>query len=87
VVGDLKDGKVSSSSNESELLYELSTFLQWSGIVDPKSQVYVTVNPAPKMAELVFIVVVSALGKVAYSNSAGITLISCPAVGASLIES
>ena len=75
VVGDLKipdqHGDGGNGDGESELLYELSSFLHSSGLIDPKTQIYITTDPAPKMSELIFIVVVAGLGKVAFSSNAG----------------
>ena len=74
VVGDLKTraGRPQNNADaESELLYEMSSFLQLSGHIDPKTQIYITTNPAPKMAELIFIVIVAGLGKVAFSANTG----------------
>ena len=75
VVGDLKTRAGRPQNNaadaESELLYEMSSFLQLSGHIDPKTQIYITTNPAPKMAELIFIVIVAGLGKVAFSANTG----------------
>ena len=76
VVGDLKmpgRGRQNDrGGGESELLYEMSSFLQLSGHVDPKTQIYITTNLAPKMAELIFIVIVAGLGKVAFSANTGV---------------
>ena len=72
VVGDLKTpGHHNNGGSESELLYEMSSFLQLSGQIDTKTQIYITTNPAPKMAELIFIVIVAGLGKVAFSANTG----------------
>ena len=75
VIGDLKTpahhGDGGNCDGESELLYELSSFLHSSGLIDPKTQIYITTDPAPKMSELIFIVVVAGLGKVAFSSNAG----------------
>ena len=72
VVGDLKMSVGRQNDNrESELLYEMSSFLQLSGHIDPKTQIYIITNPAPKMAELIFIVIVAGLGKVAFSANTG----------------
>ena len=85
VVGDLKMPPGGGRQNdrgggESELLYEMSSFLQLSGHVDPKTQIYITTNLAPKMAELIFIVILAGLGKVAFSANTGVCVCVCVCV-------
>eukprot|EP00095_Tigriopus_kingsejongensis_P005223 maker-scaffold585_size130225-snap-gene-0.19 protein:Tk05223 transcript:maker-scaffold585_size130225-snap-gene-0.19-mRNA-1 annotation:"Strumpellin" len=61
-----------STLKESPLLYELSQLLNWSGLNDVKEQIYLgTLKPAPKMAELVALVLLTGLGRAKHCAPTG----------------
>ena len=40
-------------------------------MTDTKTQIYIAAKPAPKMAELIFIIIMTGLGKVSFMSGAG----------------
>lgn len=66
----LKNGNEVSSAR-CAVAYELSTFLNFSGLTDPDKQVYVTAKPGPRLPELIFLVVIFTLAKLQFSSNAG----------------
>ena len=60
--GNLNDGK---------FLSQLNNYLASSGITQPEKQIYVEAKPGPRLAELIFLIILSTLSKLAYSHNAG----------------
>lgn len=60
--------------DENPLLEELSDYLETSGISDPFSKIYVTHAPIENLDCLVFLFVISQIGKFSYSEHLGIEL-------------
>ena len=58
----LKDGNI---------LSQLNDYLASSGITQPEMQIYVEAKPGPRLAELIFLIIISTLSKLAYSHNAG----------------
>ena len=58
-----------------KLLSQLSNYLTVSGMTQPEMQIYVQAKPGPRLAELIFLVILSSISKLAYSANAGRTLV------------
>jgi len=65
IAGNLNDGK---------FLSQLNNYLSSSGITEPEKQIYVEAKPGPRLAELIFLIILSTLSKLVYSHNAGIDI-------------
>ena len=57
--------------NNGKFLSQLNSYLASSGITLPEKQIYVEAKPGPRLAELIFLIILSTLSKLAYSHNAG----------------
>ena len=57
--------------NNGKFLSQLNNYLASSGITHPEKQIYVEAKPGPRLAELIFLIVLSTLSKLVYSHNAG----------------
>ena len=57
--------------NNGKFLSQLNSYLASSGITQPEKQIYVEAKPGPRLAELIFLIILSTLSKLAYSHNAG----------------
>ena len=62
--------------NDGKFLSQLNNYLASSGITQPEMQIYVEAKPGPRLAELIFLIILSTLSKLFYSHNAGNTYIS-----------
>ena len=65
------DPDSANAVNDGKLLSQLNTYLASSGITHPETQIYVEAKPGPRLAELIFLIVLSSLSKLVYSHNAG----------------
>lgn len=56
---------------DSPLMFELTTYLDWAGMGDPWAKIYVTTRNLPYFALLCFLFVLSQLQKLSYVRSVG----------------
>ncbi|KAE8748690.1 hypothetical protein FOCC_FOCC004493 [Frankliniella occidentalis] len=56
---------------DSPLMFELTTYLDWAGIGDPCAKIYVTTRNLPYFALLSFLFVLSQLQKLSYARNVG----------------
>lgn len=66
-----KEGLSTTKALESPLLYELNSFLNWSGLHDPNGQIYLTTKAAPKMSELAALVFLTGLSRSKFCPNTG----------------
>ncbi|TRY73510.1 hypothetical protein TCAL_01553 [Tigriopus californicus] len=66
-----REGFTKTKALESPLLYELNSFLNWSGLHDPNGQIYLTTKAAPKMSELAALVFLTGLGRSKFCPNTG----------------
>ena len=57
--------------NNGKFLSQLNSYLASSGITQPEKQIYVEAKAGPRLAELIFLIILSTLSKLAYSHNAG----------------
>ncbi|GFU11388.1 WASH complex subunit 5 [Trichonephila clavipes] len=51
------------------LLYELSSYMEWAGIFNPLSKIYITTRPLPHLTLFLFLFTTSQLAKLTYEKS------------------
>lgn len=56
---------------DSPLMFELTTYLDWAGMGDPWAKIYVTTRNLPYFALLCFLFVLSQLQKLSYVRNVG----------------
>ena len=61
----------SGTLNDGKFLSQLNNYLASSGITQPEKQIYVEAKPGPRLAELIFLIILSTLSKLTYSHNAG----------------
>ena len=52
-------------------LSHLNNYLASSGATRPERQIYVEAKPGPRLAELIFLIILSTLSKLIYSHNTG----------------
>ena len=52
-------------------LSHLNNYLASSGVTQPERQIYVEAKPGPRLAELIFLIILSTLSKLIYSHNTG----------------
>ena len=52
-------------------LSHLNNYLASSGVTQPERQIYVEAKPGPRLAELIFLIILSTLSRLIYSNNTG----------------
>ena len=73
----LKDPEAASGNlNDGKFLSQLNNYLASSGITQPEKQIYVEAKPGPRLAELIFLIILSTLSKLVYSPNAGIICVN-----------
>lgn len=58
-----------------ELLHELSRYLQWAGLTEPFTQIYVTTKNHSSFADLVFLFLIAYIPKFVYHKNIGKNLL------------
>lgn len=66
-----KDPSKPYPKESNPLLYELSTYLDWAGISNPYTKIYVTTKNLEYFSVLLFLFVVSQLPKLTYAKHVG----------------
>ncbi|KAJ8877566.1 hypothetical protein PR048_022021 [Dryococelus australis] len=67
-----KDPTMPYPREENPLLYELSTYLDWAGISDPFSKIYVTAQNLQHISLLMFLLAVSQISKLQHVKNIGL---------------
>ena len=52
-------------------LSHLNNYLASSGVTQPERQIYIEAKPGPRLAELIFLIILSTLSKLIYSHNTG----------------
>ncbi|XP_042898977.1 WASH complex subunit 5 [Parasteatoda tepidariorum] len=69
-----KDPSKPYPKESNPLLYELSSYLEWSGINNPLAKIYITTRPLLNMSLFLFLFITSQLPKMAYDKSIDILI-------------